>query len=101
MTIINTGADIPVVLTEDEMTEFELATSEVEYLLINAGNIFDLVQSGLSLGYFDPESGSLISMMDMVGRGFNVAAEKEGAAMTKLSGKMRDARKNTREMTCL
>ncbi len=95
------GAEVSVLLTEDEITHYEVATSEIEYLLISASSIFDLVQSGLSLGTLDPESGGVISMMEMVGRGFNAAAEKEGVAMSLLGGKLRDARKLARSEKCL
>lgn len=95
------GAEVSVLLTEDEIIQYEVATSEIEYLLISAGNIFDLLQSGLSLGTLDPKSGGVISMMEMVGRGFNAAAEKEGVAMTILGGKLRGARKTERDFGCL
>lgn len=95
------GAEVSVLLTEDEITQYEVATSEIEYLLISAGSIFDLLQSGLSLGTLDLKNGGVISMMEMVGRGFNAAAEKEGVAMTILGGKLRDARKTERDFGCL
>jgi len=99
--ITDIGAEVSVFLTQEEITQYEVATSEIEYLLISASNIFDLVQSGLSLGTLDPESGGVISMIEMVGRGFNAAAEKEGVAMTILGGKLRDARNPEGSAKCL
>lgn len=99
--ITNVGTEVSLLLTQEEITQYELATSEIEYLLIAAGSIFDLVQSGLSLGTLDPESTGVISMMEMVGRGFNATAEKEGVAMSILGGKLRDARKSAGSVKCL
>lgn len=85
----NPTAEVSFILTPDEITDYEVATSEVEYLLISAGSIFDLLQSGFSLGTLNPESQGVIAMMEMVGRGFNAAAQKEGVVLRKLSDRLR------------
>lgn len=99
--ITNVGAEVSFILTQEEITDYEGATSEVEYLLISAASIFDMLQSGFSVGTLDPESQGVIAMIEMVGRGFNDAAEKEGVAMAKLGGKLRDARNSARSTQCL
>jgi len=95
------GAEVSVLLTQEEIIDYEVAASEVEYLLISAASIFDMLQSGFSVGALNPESQGVIGMIEMVGRGFNDAAEKEGVAMSQLSGKLRDASKSARTTKCL
>lgn len=97
----NPTAEVSFILTSDEITDYEVATSEVEYLLISAGSIFDLLQSGFSLGTLNPESQGVIAMMEMVGLGFNAAAQKEGVVLSKLSDRLRAASKLQGSIECL
>lgn len=99
MTVQNIGAEVSFILTQEELSRYLVAGSEVEYLLNAAGNIFDFLQSSISLGQIDPENAGVIAMIEMVGRGFNAAADNEGLAMTQLADKLRKAQPIGEDLT--
>lgn len=79
-------------LTRQQYDDFEVASSNIVYLLNNGHSIFDMLQSGLVLGHFDPEDHGFTATMEMVGRAFKSAAEDEGDKMDALSGLLRTAK---------
>lgn len=99
MTKQNIGSGVTFILTQEEATRYAVAGSEVEYLLGAAGDIFDFLHCSFSLGQIKPESTGVISMIEMVARGFNAAADNEGLAMTQLADKLRAAQPEGRDLT--
>jgi len=72
-------------MTPNQLAAAEVASSEIEYLLNNAAGVFDLLQSGLSLGHFDPEDPNIISLCELSRRAVRAATDNEGNQMTNLS----------------
>lgn len=77
-------------LTFAEVKNYAEASRDAEYLLASAGDIFELLHSGFVQGFLEQESPGVISLLEIVGRGFAAAAEKEGVALTRLNGKLRE-----------
>jgi hypothetical protein len=85
------SAMITVTMTEAQFSKFESATGEVPYLLSHAGNVFDLLYSIKAAGFNTNDSGYL-SIFELCGRAFRIAAEKEGEAIADLDRLMRAAK---------
>ena len=83
-------------MTQSQLSEAEGASSEIEYLLCHAGNVFDMLQTGLSMGHFDPEDPNIISLCELSRRALQAATNDEGHKMTELSAALRDAGGNVR-----
>lgn len=79
-------------MTQSQLAEAEVASSEIEYLLNHAGNVFDMLQSGLSLGHFDPEDPNIISLCELSRRALRAATDDEGHKMTVLSSALQKAK---------
>jgi len=72
-------------LTQKEEHEFEVAASNVEYLLGNAQVIFEELNVLIAGGMMDSHGRALVSLTDMLGRGFKQAMEDDGEKMARLS----------------
>jgi hypothetical protein len=63
-------AQVQLDLTLNDAVDYEKASSNMEYLLSAAGDIFDMLHCEISMGNMDTHSPGVISMLEMVGRGF-------------------------------
>ncbi len=82
----------PLRMTQSQLAEAEVASGEIEYLLSNAAGVFDLLQSGLSLGHFDSENPNIISLCELSRRALRAATDNEGNQMTNLSAALQRAK---------
>jgi hypothetical protein len=82
-------------MTKSQIAKAEVASGEIECLLNNAAGVFDLLQTGLSLGHFDPEDPNIISLCELSRRALWAATNDEGNQMTNLSSVLLRAKGET------
>ena len=77
-------------LTMAEIEKYAKTSYEIEYLLGSAGDVFSLRHEAFCQGFFEPDNRGIISLLEMVRRGFVAATEKEGVVISQLSQRLRE-----------